>query len=97
MALSLAQEAILLGLDLELSPDERAFLYLPFMHSESKLIHKNALKLFEALGNPMNLEFEIKHKVIIDRFGHYPHRNKILGRESSAEEIEFLTQPNSHF
>lgn len=97
LALSLSQEAIRLGLDLALTAEQRAFLYLPFMHSESKLIHEYALNLFEALGNPLNLEFEIKHKVIIDQFGHYPHRNEILGRTSSPEELEFLTQPNSHF
>ena len=73
------------------------FLYLPFMHSESKIIHEHALKLFENLGNPINLEFEQKHKAIIDRFGRYPHRNEILGRTSTAEEIEFLKQPGHHF
>nr|MBP8207905.1 DUF924 family protein [Acinetobacter sp.] len=56
-----------------------------------------ALQLFEALGNPMNLDFELKHKTIIDRFGRYPHRNQILERESTPEEVEFLTQPNSSF
>ena len=96
-ALSLAQEVIHLGLDTTLRPEQRSFLYMPYMHSESKLIHEEALKLFEALGNPINLDFEKKHKVIIDRFGRYPHRNAILGRESTAEEIEFLKQPNSGF
>ena len=67
------------------------------MNSKSKIIHEQALKLFQDLGNPINLDFEIKHKVIIDRFGRYPHRNAILSRESTAEEIEFLTQPNSSF
>lgn len=97
LALSLAQEAVRLGVDLELTPEQRSFLYMPYMHSESKIIHLQALNLFEALGNPINLEFEKKHKVIIDRFGRYPHRNEILERESSPEEIEFLTQPNSSF
>lgn len=97
LALSLAQEAIRLEMDKDLRPEQRSFLYMPFMHSESKLIHEQALQLFEALGNPINLDFEKKHKVIIDRFGRYPHRNAILGRESTAEELEFLKQPNSHF
>ena len=97
LALALAQEAVALGLDQELNPEQRSFLYMPFMHSESKLIHEQALTLFEALANPINLDFEKKHKAIIDRFGRYPHRNTILGRESTAEEIEFLKQPNSHF
>ena len=97
MALMLAQEAISLQLDAQLSPDHRSFLYMPFMHSESKLMHEFALKLFQRLGNEINLSLEKKHKLIIDRFGHYPHRNAILGRSSSAEELEFLTQPNSSF
>lgn len=97
MALALAQEAITQQLDAQLSPEQRSFLYMPFMHSESKLIHEFALKLFQRLGNEMNLSFEKKHKVIIDQFGRYPHRNAILGRQSTPEELEFLTQPNSHF
>lgn len=97
LALALAQEAISTGLDQQLKPEQRSFLYMPFMHSESPQIHEYALKLFEQLGNPNNLDFEKKHKVIIDRFGRYPHRNTILGRASTAEELEFLTQPNSSF
>ncbi len=97
LALALAQEAISLNLDQQLSPEQRAFLYMPFMHSESRMIHEFALKLFQRLGNPTNLEFEKKHKVIIDRFGRYPHRNQILGRESTDEELIFLTQPDSSF
>lgn len=97
LALALSQEAISLDLDQQLSPDQRSFLYMPFMYSESALMHEFALKLFQRLGNPVNLEFEKKHKVIIDRFGRYPHRNAILGRVSSQEELEFLQQPNSSF
>jgi len=97
LALALAQEAISLKLDQQLSPEQRSFLYMPFMHSESQIIHEFALKLFQRLGNPENLDFEKKHKIIIERFGRYPHRNQILGRQSSAEELEFLTQPNSSF
>ena len=72
-------------------------MYLPFMHSEPVRIHEEAIKLYEALGNKTNLAFEIKHKEIIDRFGRYPHRNTILGRVSSDDEIAFLKQPNSSF
>ena len=97
MALMLAQEAISLQLDAQLNPEQRSFLYMPFMHSESKLMHEFALKLFQRLGNEINLSFEKKHKVIIDRFGRYPHRNAILGRSSTPEELTFLTQPNSSF
>jgi len=70
---------------------------MPFMHSESKMMHEFALKLFQRLGNPVNLDYEKRHKKIIERFGRYPHRNKILGRESTPEELEFLDQPGSSF
>jgi uncharacterized protein (DUF924 family) len=97
LALALAQEAIRIKVDLQLTPPQKSFLYLPFMHSESPLIHKYALKLFSQPGLESNLEFEIKHKKIIDRFWRYPHRNKILGRESTEEEKQFLLEPNSSF
>lgn len=97
LALALAQEAITHGYDKTLSDQQKAFLYMPFMHSESKLIHQQAVELFSQSGLEYNLDFELKHKVIIDKFGRYPHRNQLLGRQSSAEEIEFLQQPNSSF
>lgn len=97
MALTLSQVAISKGFDTELSQAQCVFMYMPFMHSESQLIHEEAVKLFTALGVESNLEFEYKHKTIIDRFGRYPHRNAILGRQSTEEEIEFLKQPNSSF
>jgi uncharacterized protein (DUF924 family) len=97
MALALSQEAIAAGAPLEMKAIEQCFLFMPFMHSESRLIHQQAEVLFRQAGLKSNLEFELKHKAIIDRFGRYPHRNKILGRTSSAEEIEFLQQPGSSF
>ena len=97
MALVLAEEAIALGVDALLSTTEKGFLYLPFMHSESKRIHEWAEKLYSSNGLHDQYEFELKHKAIIDRFGRYPHRNEILGRTSSTEEIEFLTHAESHF
>jgi uncharacterized protein (DUF924 family) len=97
MALVLAQEAIAVGADQALSPIERSFLYMPFMHSESKLIHEWAERLYRENGLQDSYKFELKHKAIIDRFGRYPHRNEVLGRSSSAEETEFLTQPGSSF
>ncbi len=96
-ALALAQEAIAKGFDNALNPDQRLFLYLPFMHSESRIIHEVALGLFEALGNQDSLQFERIHKEIIDRFGRYPHRNKQLGRESTQEEIEYLANESHSF
>ncbi|MFC1750088.1 DUF924 family protein [Pseudomonadota bacterium] len=97
MALVLAQEAIHAGCDKALSPTHKAFLYLPFMHSESSLIHQRATELFNQPGLEDNYDFELKHKMIIDRFGRYPHRNKIFGRESSPEELVFLEEPGSSF
>jgi uncharacterized protein (DUF924 family) len=97
LALALAQEAVAVGADQALTAEERVFLYMPYMHSESKAIHAVALKLFEANGIQNNIDFELRHKAIVDRFGRYPHRNEILGRTSTAEEIEFLKQPGSSF
>lgn len=97
LALVLAQECLAGGYDQELSSDKRSFLLMPFMHSESKKIHETAIKLFEKGEGKSFLEYELKHKTIIDRFGRYPHRNRILGRESTQEELEFLKQPGSSF
>lgn len=97
LALALAQEAISVGAGKSLSQAERSFLYMPFMHSESLKIHEIATRLFRDNGNQNSLDFELKHKAIIARFGRYPHRNSILGRKSTDEEIEFLKQPGSGF
>lgn len=97
LALALAQEAIAVGADQALTPDRRAFVYLPFMHSESLVIHAEAVRLFSSPGMETNLDFERQHLVIIERFGRYPHRNAILGRESTPEELAFLAQPGSGF
>lgn len=96
-ALTLAQSAIAGGYDLQLDKEKRSFMYLPFMHSESLEIHDQAVVLFSKLGNESTLQFEYKHKEIIEKYGRYPHRNKILGRVSTPEETEFLKQPNSGF
>jgi uncharacterized protein (DUF924 family) len=97
IALALSQEAVRACALAALTPDERAFLLLPYMHSESKLIHTQAEILFRDHTPSNNYDFELKHKVIIDRFGRYPHRNAILGRDSSPAELEFLSQPGSSF
>jgi len=97
MALALAQEAVAAGIHHALEPVRRAFLFLPYMHSESRAIHEVAEALYREFAPAGNHEFELKHKAIIDRFGRYPHRNGILGRESTPEEIEFLKQPGSSF
>jgi uncharacterized protein (DUF924 family) len=97
LALALAQEAIALGADKQLTVLEQGFLYMPFMHSESAAIHIDAIALYEACGLASSLAFERKHKEIIDRFGRYPHRNAILARTSTPPEIEFLSLPSSSF
>ena len=97
LALALSQEAVACGADEHLSAVQRSFLYMPYMHSESLEIHELAVELYGKNGLQGNLEFELKHKNIIERFGRYPHRNDVLGRSSTPEEIKFLTQPGSSF
>ena len=96
-ALHLAQAAIDIGADKELETSKKPFLYMPFMHSESLSVHERAVEIFSEPGLEGMLEFELKHKKIIDQFGRYPHRNKILGRESTTAELEFLESPGSSF
>jgi uncharacterized protein (DUF924 family) len=96
-ALALAQEAVASGADLALSPEQRAFFYMPYMHSESLQIHREAERLFRLNGIQDNYDFELKHLRIIERFRRYPHRNLILERDSTPEEQEFLQQPGSSF
>ena len=97
MALVLAQEAIEHGKADALEPRRRAFLYMPFMHSESPSIHDTAMELFSNADMKSSLAYEIRHKLIIDRFGRYPHRNAILGRKSTVDELSFLKEEGSSF
>lgn len=97
LALALSQSAIARGIDFELSTEKRSFLYMPFMHSESLAIHSVAESLFSKLGVSSSIEYERRHKAIIEKFGRYPHRNQILGRKSTPEELEFLLLPGSSF
>jgi len=97
LALALAQTAVAHGADLALTPQERAFLYMPYMHSESARIHEVAVPLFKERTTESSHTFELRHKAIIDRFGRYPHRNAVLGRASTAEELAFLELPGSSF
>ena len=97
MAIELAQEAVAKGFDEELGQSEKQFLYMPYMHSESKEVHAEGLPLFEKLGNEGTLKYEIIHKDIVDQFGRYPHRNKQLGRESTPEEIDYLENNQESF
>lgn len=100
-ALSVAQHAITQGFDQQLLPIQRWFIYLPFEHSEN-LEHQNqAVALFRQLGDDPDslnvLDYAIRHRAVIERFGRFPHRNKVLGRPSTPEEVEFLKQPGSSF
>lgn len=96
-ALVLAQEAVTHKVDRHLDVAHRPFLYMPYMHSESLKVHDEALRLFDQPGLEDNLRFEHRHRDIIARFGRYPHRNAILGRDSTAEELAFLEEPGSSF
>lgn len=97
LALALAQEAVARGDDQALTPTERVFLYLPYMHSESRMIQARSVALYERNGLADNLDFARRHKEIVDRFGRYPHRNAVLGRASTPEELAFLKEPGSRF
>jgi uncharacterized protein (DUF924 family) len=97
LALALAQELVARGQDQLLNTAERRFAYMPYMHSESPLIHVQAVRLFSQPGLEDGLSYEIRHKAIIDRFCRYPHRNAVLGRASTAEETAFLSEPGSSF
>ncbi|GAB3685460.1 DUF924 family protein [Salinisphaera aquimarina] len=96
-ALARTREAIDAGADRALTRQQRAFLYMPFMHSESLADHQTALALYDALGMQNHLDAERKHYTIIERFGRYPHRNAVLGRENTGEEAAFLAEPGSSF
>jgi uncharacterized protein (DUF924 family) len=100
-ALSIAQRAVAARHDEALKPHERIFLYLPFEHSEEREVQEQSIALFTRLrdetGLGGQLEWAEKHAAIIRRFGRYPHRNAILGRVSTPEEIAFLAGPGSRF
>ena len=91
---NLAQELVASGHDRSLPLLQRSFAY---MHSESALVHAQAVALFSQPGMEHTLRFELRHQAIIERFGRYPHRNAILDRESTAEELAFLSEPGSAF
>jgi uncharacterized protein (DUF924 family) len=97
LALALAQEAVARGDDQALTPTERSFLYLPYMHSESQVIQAESVRLYERNGLADNLDFARRHQAIVERFGRYPHRNAVLGRPSTPEELAFLQEPGSRF
>jgi len=96
-ALVVAREAIARGYDRPFDVHGRAFFYLPFEHSEDLADQEASVELFTPLGDESYTQYAIAHRDIIARFGRFPHRNAVLGRASTAEEVEFLTQPGSSF
>jgi uncharacterized protein (DUF924 family) len=97
VARQLAHTAVDSGIDKALDKRERIFIYLPFEHSEDAAEQAHSVALFAALGDPNLDKYALAHKVIIDRFGRFPHRNAALGRVSTPEEIAFLNEPMSSF
>lgn len=101
-ALSAARYALAQGFDQELLPVERIFMYLPLEHSENLADQQESVQRVQAVAaqNPEldnTLDYAIRHRDVIERFGRFPHRNEILGRETTATEAEFLKQPGSRF
>lgn len=90
-AVETAKQAIRMGFDLRLPVERRAFLYMPLMHSESLADQELSVGLFEAAGLESNLRFARHHRELIRKFGRFPHRNRILGRQSTPEEIAYLS------
>ena len=96
LALASANHAVTQGYDRDFLPVEKQFVYLPFEHSESLEDQRLACELMRPLGEEL-YDWALRHRRIIERFGRFPHRNEILGRASTPEEIEFLRQPGSSF
>lgn len=96
-ALALARSAVAAGHDRALNVVQRCFVYLPFEHSEDLADQDESVRLFEALGDAEFLDFAIRHRDVVARFGRFPHRNEILGRDNTPEETAFLEQPGSSF
>ena len=97
MARAVAAFAIDRGWDRGLDRDARMFLAMPFQHSEDRADQARAVALVEALGNEEWTRFALAHQALVERFGRFPHRNAVLGRPSTPEELEALRQPMSSF
>jgi uncharacterized protein (DUF924 family) len=94
IALRTARDAVARGLDAQLPPKQRTFLYMPFMHAEDSAAQAQGLALFTSAGLDDQLEYARHHREVIERFGRFPHRNKVLGRVSTAEELKWLEKPD---
>lgn len=95
MSREVAAQAIEAGLDQHMDDQQKAFLYLPFMHSEDLQDQNRSVALFEQAGLMDNLKWAKHHRDIVQRFGRFPHRNSILGRNSSQDELAYLNSENS--
>lgn len=89
-ALAIAREAISRGLDQQLEPQQRHFLYMPFMHAEDLQAQQRAIELFGALGDENTMQYAREHHELIERFGRFPYRNEVLGRQITDEEASYL-------
>lgn len=96
-ALVIAERAVSRGFDRGVPPEHRQFLYLPFLHSEELAHQLRAAALFESVGSGEALAYVKDHLAIIRRFGRFPHRNAILGRTSTPQELEFLARHGHHY
>ena len=96
-ALAAADAAITRGFDDALTQDQRVFLYMPFMHTESRVGQDRSVELYEKLGIETNLSFARAHRDVIVEFGRFPHRNAVLGRPSTPEEEVYLSDPDAGF
>jgi uncharacterized protein (DUF924 family) len=90
LALHYAHRAVAAGHDLQIVPALRTFLYLPFGHSEDPAMQARSVDLFTAMGDAEALVHAVAHQQVIARFGRFPHRNRALGRENTAEEQAWL-------
>ena len=97
LARALARLAINRGWDKRMTPLERQFLCMPFMHSEARCDQLLSLALFERIGEPEAFRYAELHAEQIDRFGRFPQRNAALGRETTPEEAAFLSVPGASF
>jgi uncharacterized protein (DUF924 family) len=98
-ALVVAKYAVSKGLDTVLSPHKRRFVYLPFEHSENINDQRRSVELFEKMkdDDPLGYDYALRHLKVIEQYGRFPHRNKILGRDNTPEEEDYLARPDAGF
>ena len=97
LALREAKLALEAGADMKVSPECRTFFYMPFEHCEDLEEQERAVALFRALGDEEYIDYALRHRDVIAAYGRFPHRNAIVGRQSSAAELKYLAQPGAGF